>query len=126
MRKTSLILIIILSGLVAYNIFFGHSAVKEAKRLTEELENRVDSLKHVVEKYEKMEYKYARLYNELSQTRSKISEFKIHFDEINKLRANDVHKIKSRLKSVVADFDSLDIKFHHSNTFNNDLDSIRF
>lgn len=126
LKKITPILVVILAGLVAYNIFFGRSAVKEAKRLTKELEQSVDSLRDVANSYEEMQYEYVELYNELSQTKVKLSDLKMQLKKINSLQTNDVGVIQQRLRSVVMDFDSLDLKFNRSATSNTDLDSLRF
>lgn len=125
-RKITLVLIIILAGLVLYNIFFGHSSVREAKQLTKELKQQVDTLKQVAGSYEKIQHKYVRLYAELNETRSKVADLKDRLKEINEMQTNDARIIRAQLRNVVVDFDSLDLNLRKSTTENADLDSLRF
>lgn len=105
------------------NILFGRTSLKEAKKLTRDLELRIDTLQAVEEEYQVLEKKYVDLYEEFSATRIQISQFKEKLAEINKAQNASLSKIRRELGDLVEAYDTIDVSIP-PDTVN--LDSLRF
>ncbi|WP_436517907.1 hypothetical protein [Ekhidna sp. To15] len=105
------------------NILFGRTSLREAKKLTQELELRIDTLQAVESEYIELEKKYVNLYAEFSNTRTQISEFKEKLATISKAQNNSLSNIRNELGQLVAAYDTIDVSIP-PDTVN--LDGLRF
>lgn len=121
--KWQTLVVVGLALALGLNILFGRTSLKEAKKITKELELRIDTLQTVENEYQELEKKYVDLYEEFSTTRSQISQFKEKLVEISKTQNASVSRIRNELSKLVQAYDTIDVSIP-SDTLN--LDSLRF
>lgn len=121
--KWQTVLVVGLALTLGINIIFGRSSLREAKKLTKELELRIDTLQAVEDEYIALEKKYLDLYKEFSATRTQISDFKKKLSDISKEQNASVRVIRNELNDLVLAYDTIDTTIP-PDTVN--LDSLRF
>ncbi len=121
--KWQTVVVIGLALTLGLNILFGRTSLREAKKLTRELELRIDTLQAVESEYEALEKKYVNLYEEFSTTRTQIAQFKEKLSTISKAQNASLSKIRNELSGLVAAYDTVDVSIP-PDTVN--LDSLRF
>jgi len=102
----TIILIVVISVLVIYHVFSRNSSIKEIKKLTNEIEMNVDSLKVVQRRYDSLEKDYNKIYEQLSVTRDGLVNFKQDVDSIMHSNISNVNKINESLSEIIERQDS--------------------
>jgi predicted nucleic acid-binding Zn-ribbon protein len=121
--KWQKVLFVVLALSFGLSILFGRSSVREAKKITKELELRIDTLKAVENEYVVLEKKYIDLYAEFSTSRKQISDFKEKLTKLTKAQNASVSKIKNELNDLILKYDTIDVSVLPDTL---DLNSIRF
>lgn len=121
--KWQTVVVVGLALSLGLNIIFGRTSLREAKKITKELELRIDTLETVEDEYIVLQEKYVDLYEQFSTTRTQISDFKKKLSEISKANNASVNKIRNELKGLILEYDTVDLSIP-PDTVN--LDSLRF
>ena len=104
MTKSKIITIslaIIIGILVLYLLLAGINSHKEIKKLTQAIEQKVDSLEVIRLKYDSLEAENNEIINELSQTRQSLQNFKYAVDSISALRIRNIASLNKALNEVI-------------------------
>jgi predicted nucleic acid-binding Zn-ribbon protein len=121
--KWQKVLFVVLALSLGLSILFGRSSVREAKKITKELELRIDTLKAVENEYVVLEKKYIDLYAEFSTSRKQISDFKEKLTKLTKAKNASVSKIKNELNDLILKYDTIAVSVLPDTL---DLNTIRF
>ena len=121
--KWQTVVVVGLALALGLNILFGRTSLREAKKLTKELELRIDTLQAVEEEYIELEKKYVNLYTELSSSRTQLSDFKDKLAKISQAQNASLSNIRNELGKLVDAYDTIDVSIP-PDTVN--LDSLRF
>ncbi|MTI22980.1 hypothetical protein E1176_18260 [Fulvivirga sp. RKSG066] len=124
-KKVTPLLLVLITGLLIYSVFFGQSSVKETKKLARELKQQVDTLSMLNEKYDRLQQKYLLLYNDLRNTRADIYSFKKKVEAVSKQQTSNVKNIKAELNRIIEQYDSLE-QIHHDSLSFVAIDSLKF
>lgn len=121
--KWQTVVVVGLALALGLNILFGRSSLREAKKLTKELELRIDTLESVEVEYKALEKRYVDLYDQFSETRMQISEFKDKLAKISEEQTSSVSNIKNELNTLIETYDSIEVSIPLDTT---NLDSLKF
>ncbi|MEP1035562.1 hypothetical protein [Ekhidna sp.] len=121
--KWQTVVVVGLALALGLNILFGRTSLKEARKITKDLELRIDTLQAVENEYKELEKKYVDLYGEFSTTRTQISQFKEKLAKISNAQNASLSKIRSELGNLVNAYDTIDVSIP-PDTVN--IDSLRF
>lgn len=121
--KWQTVVVVGLALTLGLNILFGRSSLREAKKLTKELELRIDTLEAVEVEYKMLEKRYVDLYDQFSETRMQISEFKDKLAKISEEQTRSVSTIKNELNTLIETYDSIDVSIPLDTA---NLDSLKF
>ncbi len=121
--RWQMVVVVALALALGLNILFGRTSLKEAKRITKELELRIDTLQIVEEEYKKLEEKYIDLYNEFGKTRMQLSDFRDKLARISESQNASLRNIRNELGNLVEEYDTIDVSIPMDSV---SLDSLRF
>ncbi|MEO9869088.1 hypothetical protein [Ekhidna sp.] len=121
--KWQTIVVVGLALTLGLNIIFGRSSLKEAKRITKELELRIDTLQAVEDEYSVLQKRYVDLYDEFATSREQIDQFRQKISEISTEQNASVGRIRNELKELILKYDTLEIAIPLDTV---SLDSLRF
>lgn len=104
------VLIITFISLLIYTVWSKNSSLEKIKCLTQKIENNVDSLKNVSNRYDSLAVAYNKIYIQLDSTKFKLNVFKSDVDSIMNLRITTVANLNDALKKIIEEqkLDQLD------------------
>lgn len=93
----------VLAMFITYHLFSRNNAMKEIKRLTEEIKVNTDSLQAVNIRYDSLLTAYDQIYSDLKSTRADLSGFKQSLEDLMGSNIRSVTQIKRSLDDLVSE-----------------------
>lgn len=92
---------IVIGILVLYLLLSRSNSHKEIKKLTHAIEQKVDSLDAIRQKYDSLVEKNNEIIHDLNQTRQSLQNFKYAVDSISALRLRNITTLNKALNEVI-------------------------
>lgn len=92
---------IVIGILVLYLLLSRSNSHKEIKKLTHAIEQKVDSLDAIRQKYDSLVEKNDEIIHDLNQTRQSLQNFKYAVDSISALRLRNITTLNKALNEVI-------------------------
>jgi len=118
-KKTTIILMVVLSLVVIYSVFSKSNSLKDIRKLTIEIESKVDSLKNIQSRYDSLEKAYGKIYQQFYLTKENLNNLHETIDSIMNSNITGASRINKSLKKMIEDQQKLEI-------INSDSSSFRF
>ena len=118
-RKTTRLLIGIISLLIFYSVFSKSNSLKEIRNLTIEIESKVDSLRTIQSRYDSLEIVYGEIHQQLSLTKDNLSNLHGTIDSLMNSNITSASRINNSLKKLIEEQQKFE-------KLNNDTTSFRF
>ncbi len=118
-KKITIILMVVLPLVVIYSVFSKSNSLKDIRKLTIEIESKVDSLKNIQSPYDSLEKAYGKIYEQFYLTKENLNNLHETIDSIMNSNITSASRINNSLKKLIEDQQKLEI-------LNSDSSSFRF
>lgn len=118
-KKITVILMVVISLVVIYSVFSKSNSLKDIRKLTNEIESKVDSLRDIQSRFDSLEKAYGEIYYRLNLTRENLNNLHGTIDSIMNSNITSASRINNSLKKMIEEqqkfeklnFDSTSFRF---------------
>ena len=118
-KKITIILMVVLPLVVIYSVFSKSNSLKDIRKLTIEIESKVDSLKNIQSRYDSLEKAYGKIYEQFYLTKENLNNLHETIDSIMNSNITSASRINKSLKKLIEEqhefeklnFDSTSFRF---------------
>ena len=111
---------VVLPLVVIYSVFSKSNSLKDIRKLTIEIESKVDSLKNIQSRYDSLEKAYGEIYQQFYLIKENLNNLHETIDSIMNSNITSASRINKSLKKLIEDQQKLEI------IINSDSSSFRF
>ena len=116
-KKITIILMVVLPLVVIYSVFSKSNSLKDIRKLTIEIESKVDSLKNIQSRYDSLEKAYGKIYEQFYLTKENLNNLHETIDSIMNSNITSASRINKSLKKMIEDQQKLEIINFDSSSF---------
>lgn len=110
---------VVISLVVIYSVFSKSNSLKDIRKLTNEIESKVDSLRDIQSRFDSLEKAYGEIYYRLNLTRENLNNLHGTIDSIMNSNITSASRINNSLKKMIEEqqkfeklnFDSTSFRF---------------
>ncbi len=118
-KKITVILMVVISLVVIYSVFSKSNSLKDIRKLSNEIESKVDSLRDIQSRFDSLEKAYGKIYYRLNLTRENLNNLHGTIDSIMNSNITSASRINNSLKKMIEEqqkfeklnFDSTSFRF---------------
>ena len=116
-KKITIILIVVISLVVIYSVFSKSNSLKDIRKLTNEIESKVDSLRDIQSRFDSLEKAFGEIHQQLHLTKENLSYLHGSIDSIMNSNITSASRINNSLKKLIEDQQKLEILNSDSSSF---------
>lgn len=116
-KKITIILIVVISLVVIYSVFSKSNSLKDIRKLTNEIESKVDSLRDIQSRFDSLEKAFGEIHQQLHLTKENLNYLHGSIDSIMNSNITSASRINNSLKKLIEDQQKLEILNSDSSSF---------